>query len=153
MISTSPTASAGQRTDTSAQTKATMPGENAQLVRRGYAAFNAADMETLTKIFDENASWHTPGRSSLAGDRKGLDAVFAQFGRYGGETKGSFKAELLDVFESAEGRVVGVHHNTGERNGKRLDVFCCIAFEFKNGRCISGREYFFDLYAWDEFWS
>ena len=46
-----------------------------------------------------------------------------------------------------EGRV------EGERNGKRLDVGCCIAFEIKDGRIVSGREHFYDLYAWDEFWS
>ena len=32
------------------------PGKNADFVRRGYTAFNAADFETLTKLFDENAS-------------------------------------------------------------------------------------------------
>jgi ketosteroid isomerase-like protein len=48
--------------------------EDAELVRRGYAAFNAGDMETLTELFDENASWHTPGRSSIAGDHEGRDA-------------------------------------------------------------------------------
>jgi ketosteroid isomerase-like protein len=58
--------------------------ENAEIVRRGYQAFNAADMKTLTELFDENASWHTPGRGSIAGDRLGRDAVLAQFGRYGG---------------------------------------------------------------------
>jgi limonene-1,2-epoxide hydrolase len=26
-------------------------------------------------------------------------------------------------------------------------------FEIKDGRCTDGREYFFDLYAWDEFWA
>ena len=128
-------------------------GGNAGIVLRGYAAFNAADIDTLTKIIDENASWHTPGRTSIGGDRKGRDAVFAQFGRYGGETGGTFRANLLDVFESEDGGVVGLHRNTGERNGKRLDVLCCIVFELKNGRVISGREHFFDLYAWDEFWS
>ncbi|TFG73513.1 MAG: hypothetical protein E4H22_00515, partial [Solirubrobacterales bacterium] len=64
--------------------------ENAELVRRGYAAFNAGDMETLTELFDENASWHTPGRSPIAGDHVGRDAAFAQFGRYGGDTQGTF---------------------------------------------------------------
>ena len=53
--------------------------ENAEIVRRGYAAFNAGDMETLTELFDESASWHTPGRSPLAGDYVGRDAAFAQF--------------------------------------------------------------------------
>ena len=127
--------------------------ENADVVRRGYAAFNASDIKTLTEIFDENASWHTPGRSPIAGDNRGRDAVFAQFGRYAGDTEGTFKATLQDVFKGDEGRVVGIHHNSGERNGKRLDVGCCIAFEIKDGKIVSGREHFYDLYAWDEFWS
>ena len=109
--------------------------------------------DDLPMFFDESASWHTPGRSSIAGDRKGRDAVFAQFGRYGGETGGTFKATLLHLLKSDDGSVVGVHRNTAERNGKRLDVLCCIVFKLKDGRCISGREHFYDLYAWDEFWS
>ena len=129
------------------------PGENAALVRRGYEAFNTGDMATLTELFDESASWHTPGRSSIAGDHEGREATFAQFGRYGRETGGTFKATLLHVLEGEDGRVVGVHHNSAERNGKHLDVGCCIVFEFKDGRCIDGKEHFFDLYAWDEFWS
>lgn len=127
--------------------------ENADIIRRGYAAFNAGDIKTLTEIFDENASWHTPGRSPIAGDNRGRDAVFAQFGRYAGDTEGTFKATLQDVLKGDEGRVVGIHDNSGERNGKRLDVGCCIAFEIKNGKIVSGREHFYDLYAWDEFWS
>ena len=70
---------------------------NAEVVRRAYQAFNDADMKTLTESFDEHASWNTPGRSPAAGNRKGRDAVFAQFGRYGGETGGTFKAELRYV--------------------------------------------------------
>ena len=127
--------------------------ENAAVVKRGYEAFNTADMKALTEIFDENASWHTPGRSSLAGDRQGNEAVFTQFGRYGGDTGGTFKATLQHLLQSDDGSVVGVHRNTAERNGKRLDVGCCIVFEVKNGRIADGREHFYDLNAWDEFWS
>ena len=126
--------------------------QNAETVRRGYAAFNSGNMKTLTELFDESASWHTPGRSPIAGDYKGREAIFAQFGRYGGETGGTFKAALLQVLKSDDGRVIGIHRNTAERGGKRLDVGCCIVFEFKNGRVIDGREHFYDLYAWDEFW-
>ena len=75
------------------------------------------------------------------------------FGRYGGETNGTFRAELREVAADGEGHVVGVHRNTGTRNGKQLDVDCCIVFEIRNGRAMSGREYFFDLHAWDAFWS
>ncbi len=127
--------------------------KNAEIVRRGYHAFNTADMKTLTELFDENASWHTPGQGSIAGERVGREAVFAQFARYGEETGGTFKAELRHVLADDDGRVVGIHHNSGVRNGKRLDVDCCIAFEFKDGRVTGGREHFYDLHAWEEFWS
>lgn len=127
--------------------------DSAEVVRRGYAAFNAADIATLTELMDENVSWHTPGRSPIAGDYLGRDAVFGQFGRYGGDTGGTFKAELEQVFTSPDGRVIGLHHNSGERNGKRLDTDCCILFEFEDGRVVSGSEYFSDLDNWDDFWS
>ena len=139
--------------DIAAVSSAVRLHENAEAVRRGYAAFNTGDVETLTRLFDESASWHTPGRSTIAGDARGRDATFAQFGRYGGETAGTFRAELRYVTADEDGRVVAVHHNSGERNGKRLDVDCCIVFEFRQGRIIDGREHFYDLNAWDEFWS
>jgi hypothetical protein len=104
--------------------------KNAETVRRGYEAFNKADIKTLAELFDENASWHTPGRNSIAGDRKGREAVFAPFGRYGQDTGGTFRAELRHVLSDDEGRVVGVHHNSAKRNGKQLDVGCCIVFQF-----------------------
>ena len=90
---------------------------NSAVVRRAYEAFNSADMETLTDTFDESASWHTPGRSPIAGDRQGRAATFAQFGRYVGETGGTFKATLQHVLESDDGRVIGIHHNSAELRG------------------------------------
>jgi ketosteroid isomerase-like protein len=127
--------------------------ENVEVVRRGYEAFNTADMAALTELFDERSSWHTPGRSSVAGDHQGRDAVFAQFGRYAGETGGTFKAALQQLFAAEDGRVVGLHHNSGERNGIQLDTDCCIVFQIEDGRLVDGTEIFSDLYAWDAFWA
>jgi ketosteroid isomerase-like protein len=39
-----------------------------------------------------------------------------------------------------------------ERNGKHLDVDCCLVFQLKDGRFDGGREHFCDLNAWDELW-
>ena len=127
--------------------------DNAEVVRRVYEAFNSADIEALIELMDEHASWHTPGRGPLAGDYEGREAVFGQFGRYGGQTGGTFRATLQHVLATDDGCVVGIHRNTAERNGKKLDVDCCIVFEVKDGRMVSGREHFYDLNAWDEFWS
>ena len=126
--------------------------ENAAIIRRGYEAFNSGDMETLTEIFDEGAVWHTPGRSSLAGDHQGRDATFAFFGRLGQESGGTFRVELQHLLADDE-RVVGIQRNSAERDGKHLDVDVCLVFQLKDGRVTEGWEHYRDLYAWDEFWS
>jgi len=104
-------------------------------------------------LFAEDGAWHTPGRSPIAGDYVGRDAVFAQFGRYGGETGGTFKAALQQLFAADDGRVIGLHHNSGERGGRQLDTDCCIVFEVTGGQVTDGREMFADLHDWDAFWA
>lgn len=125
---------------------------NAMIVSRAYQAFNEADIETLSALFAESASWHTPGRSPIAGVYVGRDAVFAQFGRYLEGTGGTFKAELRYVTADDDGRVIANHHNSGQRGGKPLDVDCCISVRVEGGRIVEGREHFDNLYSWDEFW-
>ncbi|HYL52133.1 MAG TPA: nuclear transport factor 2 family protein [Acidimicrobiia bacterium] len=126
---------------------------NTDLIRRGYQAFNEADVDTLQKILADDVTWTTPGESTVAGTARGKAAVLTQFGRYAGETEGTFKADLLEVFEGENGRVIGLHHNTGTRNGYNLDTRCCIVFDIRNSQIVSATENFFDLYNWDHFWS
>jgi len=126
---------------------------NVALVRRGYTAFNTADIPTLMELFHEDACWHTPGRSPLAGSFQGRDAVFGHFGQYGGLTAGTFQADLREIVANEDGTVVGIHQNTAQRDGRTLDVSCCLLFDIRDGRLVDGREYFLDLHTWDEFWA
>jgi uncharacterized protein len=101
----------------------------------------------------EAAPRHTPGRSPIAGDARNRDETFAQYGRYGTGTAGTFRAEFRTAAGTDDGRVIAMHHNAGEREGRSLAVDCCILFEVEDGRIVSGREHFYDLYAWDAFWA
>lgn len=127
--------------------------QSAEVVRRAYHAFNTADLDLFTTLSTEDFTWETPGTSPRAGLRKGRAAVYEQYGTYLSATGGTFKAELHFVTSDGQGRVIGVHRNTGTRNGKKLDTMCCITFEVKDGKVVSGKEHFFDLYNWDQFWS
>ena len=127
--------------------------ENVAIMQRAYDAFNVADIDTLTELFDESIVWHLPGRSSMATDYQGRDAILAYFGQLGQETGGTFRAELERLLADDDDRVIGIQRSTAERDGKRLDVGDCIVFQLKDGRITDGREHFHDLYAWDEFWS
>jgi uncharacterized protein len=127
--------------------------ENVAIMQRAYDAFNSGDLDTLTEIFDESAVWHLPGRSAMANDYQGSEAILTYFGRLGQETGGTFQAELQTLLSDDDDRVVGIQRSTAERNGKHLDVGNCIVFQLEGGRITDGREHFHDLYAWDEFWS
>jgi ketosteroid isomerase-like protein len=127
--------------------------ENVAIMQRAYDAFNSADIDTLTELFDESAVWHLPGRSSMADDYQGREATLAYFGQLGQETGGTFRAQLERLVGDDDDRVVGIQRSTADRNGKHLDVADCIVFQLKDGRITDGREHFEDLYAWDEFWS
>jgi ketosteroid isomerase-like protein len=127
--------------------------ENVAIMQRAYDAFNSADVNTLTELFDESAVWHLPGRSSMADDYQGREATLAYFGQLGQETGGTFRAQLERLLADDDDRVVGIQRSTADRNGKHLDVGDCIVFQLKDGRITDGREHFEDLYAWDEFWS
>jgi uncharacterized protein len=126
---------------------------NVATMRRAYDAFNKGDMDTLNEVFDESAAWHLPGRSAMAKDYEGRDAILAYFGQLGEKTGGTFRAELQHILADDDTRVVGFQRSTGDRNGDHLDVGDCIVFQLKDGRITDGREHFEDLYAWDKFWS
>jgi ketosteroid isomerase-like protein len=55
--------------------------EDAELVRRGYEAFIAGDMEWLNEHLHENVVWHVPGHNLTSGDYKGSENVLAYFAR------------------------------------------------------------------------
>lgn len=129
-----------------------MPG-NAAIVRRGYEALTRGDLTALAELLGDHVSWHTPGRSPVAGDVVGREAVFARLGRYAAETGGTFRSRLTRLLTDEDGRVIGIHHDVADRDGKHLDLYCCTVFELENGRIVDGRDHFYDLSAWDEFWS
>lgn len=132
---------------------ATTMTRNCETVSRGYDAFNAGDREGLERLFAPEAHWHSAGTNRMSGDYNGRDNVLDHFADLGRETKGHFSAELESLAESDDGRVIAIHHNHGERSGRKLDAEGCIVFTLKNGQIVDGREYFEDTAKLDEFWA
>ena len=126
--------------------------ENAELVRRGYEAFNAGDIPTLSEIFAEDAVWHVAGSGVLSGTKQGRDAVLAYFGELGARTQGHFQADVQDII-GGENHTVGIQQTRGESNGKTLDLATVITFVIRDGKVAEGREFFEDTAKADEFWT
>jgi ketosteroid isomerase-like protein len=126
--------------------------ENVELVRRGYAAFNAGDMATLSEIFAEDAVWYVAGSGVLSGTKEGRDAVLAYFGELGARTQGHFQANVEDIV-GGEKHTVAIQQTHGEANGKTLDMATVITFVVRDGQIAEGREFFEDTAKADDFWT
>lgn len=86
-------------------------------VRRGYAAFNTGDVDTLMSIFSQDATQHVPGSSPIAGTYKGPEAIIGYYGKIGELTDGTFRAHLIEVHGDGAGHVTSVHQTSATRNG------------------------------------
>ncbi len=79
---------------------------NVELMRRGYAAFAAGDMDTVGSLMADDIVWHSPGNNPLSGEFKGKDQVFADFAKLLELTGGTFGQEVHDVVANDQHAVV-----------------------------------------------
>ena len=121
------------------------------MIRRTYHDFELGDLDLLGVVMSQDVVWHEPGRSSLAGDYKGLEAVIGFLGELKARSGGTFKIEVLDVISEPE-RVVVFQRETATRNGKALDVIAALDFEIHHAKITEVTVYQADTYEFDEFW-
>ena len=107
---------------------------NIEIARKGYAAFDKQDIETVMDLLSEDVLWHGGLRGPLAGDYKGKTQVLELFGKFAQLTQGSYSADIHDILASDEHTVVvGTTHIT--RNGKtREDRFVDVIHPDSEGR-------------------
>jgi ketosteroid isomerase-like protein len=126
--------------------------ENAEVVRSGYDAFAKGDLDTLRALTTADVVWKVPGKSPIAGDKKGIDATLAYFGQLFELTDGTIKAEPLDV-AVGDDHVIVTQLNTAERNGKSLEVQAVLVFSFRDGKISECSEFENEQHKLDEFFS
>ncbi|MGO8870508.1 MAG: nuclear transport factor 2 family protein [Acidimicrobiales bacterium] len=122
------------------------------LIRRTYQDFEVGDLDLLRVVMAQDVVWHEPGRSSLAGDYKGPEAVLGLLGELKARSGGTFKVEILDVLSEPE-RAVVLQRETATRDGKTLDVIVAVDFEIHHEKVTEVTVYQADTYQFDEFWA
>jgi ketosteroid isomerase-like protein len=123
------------------------------LVRRGYAAFNSGDVDTLRQVMARDVVHHVPGTGPLAGTYKGIDAVLGYYGKLAEMTGGTFRAHLLDVHGDGQGHATALHQFTATRNGSTRVGRGSILFTVLGDRATDLLELHADLPGDDAFWA
>jgi ketosteroid isomerase-like protein len=118
---------------------------NATAYRRTVEAFRARDLDTLRSLIAEDVVWHVPGRSPMAGEIRGLDALVAWLGRLG---EYGFTIREHDVFGNEE-HVCALSYIGAKRPGLDIETRVTSVFHFRDGRQVERWMYPEDPAAWD----
>lgn len=129
-----------------------MAHPNEDLLRKGYQAFAAGDMQTLSDLFADDVVWHVPGQNPLAGTYRGKDEVFGFFAKVVEVSGGTFSLEIHDVLANDEHGVALVKAR-GQREGKSLEDNQVNVLHLEGGKVHEFWGHASDSAAVDEFWS
>jgi len=122
---------------------------NAARIRDGYAAFRKGDIAVLNDLFADDIVWHQAGRSQLAGDYRGRDAVYEFLGKLMEITHGTFQVDLEAAFANDELGVALVIASSSV-NGESLAVREAHIIRMRDGKVAEFWYTSTDQYAFDE---
>lgn len=122
-----------------------------ELVRRTARALSEGDTATLVEAVAPDFMVCAPGAHPLAGEHKGRDVVLQTYRQLQEATGGTLRVEPQHIFTDGRGHVIGIHHVTAERGGKRLDVQCASLDAIVGGLPSSMEVFEEDIDAVDEF--
>ena len=122
---------------------------NVARIRDGYAAFAKGDFAALTDLLAEDLVWHQGGRSQLAGDYRGREAVFGYFARLMEVTEGSFHVDVHAVLADDE-HGVALTVATASRGGRSMTANDADVMHLRDGKVTEFWTSSTDPYAFDE---
>jgi len=127
--------------------------QNADLIRRGYQAFAAGDVTTLSELFAKDILWHEAGSAStpLAGDYKGQEAVFSMFADLVQRTS-EFSVTLEEVIAD-DRQAVAIHNTYARRGSTTYRSREAIVFHILEGKVTDAWHTVPDVGAYDMFWA
>jgi hypothetical protein len=125
---------------------------NVVLIRKGFAAFNAGDVATLSQIMAKDCVQHMPGNNRFSGDHKGLENILAMYGQMAELTDGSMHVELESVYAN-DHRAVALYRETATRGSKKSDERRALIFEIVGGKAMDMEDVGLDGKVDDEFWA
>ena len=102
--------------------------QNKELVKNGYAAFSAGDIESVMGLFDDNIEWVQPGDSAISGTYHGKGEVLEYIGRL---AEKSVTVKLNHLIAEGDTVVALTDVAVGNEKGQDAEVFT-----IRNGKTV-----------------
>ena len=123
-----------------------------EVLRRLYGALEAGDFATVVGMLPDDFRTHVPGRSPVAGDHVGREAVAGNLKTLTELSGGLLRFELHVVL-AGDGHGLALVRVLARRGDRSLGMENVHNWHFTEGRPVDVWIYPGDLYAWDAFWS
>jgi ketosteroid isomerase-like protein len=110
-----------------------MSNQNIETTKKGYAAFNAGDLEAALSVFDDSVEWTIPGDSVIGGihrSKRELTELMAQLAQK------TTNVETKRFLADGDVVVVQTEVTAGGETSQEADVFT-----FRNGKIIKAQSY------------
>ena len=124
---------------------------NAELFRRSYAAFQAADLDTVRPLLADDVVWHNPGSNHLSGDYRGVDAAIGLFVKFFEDSGGTFRVDVHDILAN-DTHAVALITASGSKGGKTMNSRGTHVVHITGGKLTESWAFDEDQRTVDEFW-
>jgi ketosteroid isomerase-like protein len=130
-----------------------MPDEaNLETLRRLVTAFAINNENTIRSLVTPDVVWHVAGRTAMAGDHKGIDAMLKVVRLVVEMTDGTLEARLHDMLANERHGVI-LLKEAATRNGRRLEYELIDLYHFREGLICEMWSTPTDQQAFDEFFA
>jgi len=102
--------------------------DNKDLIKRGYEAFAARDIDTVMSLFDDDIEWVQPGDSAVSGTFHGKTEVMEHLGRL---AEKSPTVNIKRLIAEGDTVVAITDVSAGGETGEDADVFT-----IRNGKTV-----------------
>ena len=102
--------------------------ENKELIKKGYEAFSAGDVQTVMDLFDDDVEWVQPGESTVSGTFHGKTEVMEYMARL---AERSLSVNLKRLIAEGDIVVAITDVTVDGQTGEDADVFT-----IRNGKTV-----------------
>ena len=119
----------------------TMSQEDVEVVRRGFTAWNAGDMDGVREAYDRDAVMRYHGDFPEPGPFVGRDAIMRQFERLRDALDEGDSLVFVSDFFDAGDRVVNRFSWRGQGYGPAMDLELSVVYTVRAGRIVEADFY------------
>ncbi len=131
-----------------------MKHPNEIIVNKFFDAYGRHDMSEIKQVMSERVKWFFPGQHPLAGVKTGIEEVVAFFDTMSGiMAKSKPEINKLIVASNEKYFIECQHIQTNRKDGNNISHDVTVLWTIENGKIISGRHFFSDPQAVDNYFS